>query len=485
MQPFHTEILVRWFKAADPQEGIDNECLIQLIDDTNQLSSNLESLKKQHLETQINQISNEIWEELNKHKNEVKPFAKFLAHHSNGSGDELNGACKSVLHLFTIIKEITDATQIFDIDTDNTFAHYSNNLSIVKFESDTYVYIKKYKKPPSCQTEDIQKLIEAELDERDLKALKSADPAYRKKDLIKKGTISINDFGKQSLEELIEYFEEKNYLKIKELRLCDYIVDKETKIFELRDEDIDLILEKFPNLTSLSLANCKMSNETAQNLAKLTTLIDLDLTGCKTLSDFRFLESLTSLKKLNLNWCIKFQSTDLPLLPPSLTSLNISNIPIDSFAPSSTILPELQHLEVNHCLALTKIDLKDKKHLISLRADSCTNLAEEPNLENCSLLEILILAFCKKLTSIPSLVNFKKLKHVNLKSCLKLKNIEAFKDNPSIETVNLASCKTEMNVLLTCPSLKEVTILSNNDMPLRLQKRLSGKKVKIKKLRFS
>src|SRR5204863_2641608 len=102
----------------------------------------------------------------------------------------------------------------------------------------------------------------------------------------------------------------------------------------------------FPNLNSLSLANCIISDKTAQKLAQLTNLKSLNLKGCKLITNFDFLKSLTKLEDLSVESCDGFTPPSLKnCLLPFLKCLNISHTPIQMVKNEENCLEKLEELD--------------------------------------------------------------------------------------------------------------------------------------------
>ncbi|XVE57361.1 hypothetical protein DITRI_Ditri04bG0085200 [Diplodiscus trichospermus] len=353
--------------------------------------------------------------------------------------------------------------------------------------------------------------------------VKGCDRLYGLRHMKRLPSLKVLDVsGATRIKEIIfDCFDGTDYLRILDLSetkirflpnslsqgLCELKVKDSPKLLQLPSttalknlESLDLsgssLPQKFPdgffeNLTSLqslNLSNTKF--ESLPSLSKLGNLRHLLLKGCS-LEKLPELKGLTSLVELDLSNC-KSSATKLPSLE-GLKFLEI--IDLSSYNALSEIDPSFAHMSWLRVLDLSETQissvpsLPNPSKLRSLILNNCTKLQTSPNFEILSQLEELNLSgtsFLKDVKAVESLnclTGLQKLKLSEIPSegikSLRLKNLKQL-EVLDLSVVSLPSLDSLSNlrklVLRGCSSLKELPSLDSLSHLEELD--LSGTKVK-------
>lgn len=227
------------------------------------------------------------------------------------------------------------------------------------------------------------------------------------------------------------------------------------------DENFILNLKCLPNsIRFLDLSQCKKITNSHLEILP-TYLVELNLSWCKGLSDFRSLKKFVNLENLNLESC-SVSNINLKELPSNLKSLNLSwcgsitHMEIQSLS-SLHKLEEL-HLEGNYQLtnqaiealpsSLTSLNLSQFKHF----NDKC--------MQAISLLPLkkLNLSFCESWNDIHLLPNT--LTYLNLSKCHQIESKDLAHLPVSLIHLNLLGCyKIRDEGLIHLSKLTNLTFL--------------------------
>lgn len=161
----------------------------------------------------------------------------------------------------------------------------------------------------------------------------------------------------------------------------------------------------------------RQNPKTLIDLTALTTLKQLrslDLSACRKINDFSPIESLQSLKFLNLNWC------------------NIADL----------------------------IPLKDLASLKSLQLRACYKIKDIAPLQKLTNLESLNLCKGRGLENIEPLQELRSLRNLELRECTKVSNITSLQGLVALESLDLSFCRkiTDIKVILTLSNLRRLDI---------------------------
>lgn len=454
MQPInYSNLIQRWYNAADPRNPASTSDLNQLVNDTKNGITYLEYLKENNLTNEIKNISSEILQKFDKHGiGESQLLAKLIGYHSCDYDKSLN-IYKTIHKLFQIVaKSCESSPEIFNENLNANSNFDCNLLSIMNIDAQSVTYINhnKNNQLPITQMKNmnVESLIDSYLDDRSLKALKIADSGYKKRDLI----IKLNQGGAPVDKVNIYTVKQKvNIYSIKQIvdLLGDHCVEI-TRLTINNEEDIETMLDKFPNLEHLTI-NCKtdISNKGAQNLSKLNKLISLNfILDLKNIKNFNFLKSITNLKNLNKDSINKINQ---------LKTDTINKLNQGEFFNVDIIKQKVDFLVYflgDRCKEITRLTIHKNE-------DIKTVLDNFPNIENLTI-------DIKKDISDEDAQNLSKLtKLVNLSfslSCNKIKNFSFLKSLTNLQNLNLEFCK--IRSLKDCPSSLICLNISNTGVKI-------------------
>jgi Leucine-rich repeat (LRR) protein len=235
-------------------------------------------------------------------------------------------------------------------------------------------------------------------------------------------------------------------------------------------DSIDLnILGKLIGLQSLVLKGYAWSSDLAP-LRHLTNLTHLSLTNDQ-LKDLNGLHSLTSLVKLDLSDCRSLSNLQGLRLVPQLDSLVLHNC--TDLADVGTIgaLPGLTYLDISADHRFPT-DLEDNEKVLSLYGlqghPQLTTLILEGRMSVLNLtglsklpaLKVLNLRSCDNLVSLSGLHDMPQLGLIDASGCDRLKEISGLHDFPSLKSMIFVNCDSLMRVkdLSGLPSLEMLNL---------------------------
>jgi internalin A len=202
------------------------------------------------------------------------------------------------------------------------------------------------------------------------------------------------------------------------------------------------------SLQTLNLTGCEQLSGNLSPLASLTSLQLLNLVACQQLSgDLRPLAGLTSLQSLNLRWCGQLSGDLTPLARlTSLQSLDLSSCDQLSDLTPLARLTSLQSLDLGYCKQLSG-DLSPLARLTSLQSldlSSCDQLSDLSPLAGLTSLRLLDLSHCKQLggdlSPLASLAS--SLWSLHLSGCEKLSgDLSQLARLTSLQSLHLSGCE--------------------------------------------
>jgi len=185
-------------------------------------------------------------------------------------------------------------------------------------------------------------------------------------------------------------------------------------------------LIKLPNLTALRITRSPtLDNNSFKYLARCTTLLNLDLSGCIWFTNNLYhLTTLRNLTALNLSLCTGITSWDILEYFPHLVTLKLNRTPLDITA-KTIYIPSLRRLEV--------LSLND-------------NVLTESDINSISTLphlKVLHLCGCKTLdgNSLNPLSNLKCLTTLTLQTCDGLDHLNFLKFLTNLVHLDIAYCR--------------------------------------------
>lgn len=244
--------------------------------------------------------------------------------------------------------------------------------------------------------------------------------------------------------ENLKTFEE--YLAYAELHGNDLLsIDLSGYSSDFDDSQLEQILAKCPNLSSLKIQSRKMTDQALTTIFKRKNLTSLSLISCKELTD-KGLEELQNLKLLTL----------LDLTGYKLTDEGLKNL------KSLTRLQSLKLTACEHITDASLVNLKSLKHLSILDLYRCMLITDEgvKHLKELKELSNLNLSFCQLLTdkATESLQELKGLKILKLASWVLLTD-EGFKNIAKLN--GLSKLDLSYTQLLTKNALLRLSKLKN------------------------
>ena len=192
---------------------------------------------------------------------------------------------------------------------------------------------------------------------------------------------------------------------------------------------------------SFSRWRLERSLNSIAKLAALRELRQLDLSGCRQLTDIDPLRNLTALASLNLSSCE--QLTDIAPLRnlTALASLNLAGCWQLTDINPLRHLPAVASLNLFGCRQLTDIvPLRNLTALASLNLSWCEQLTDIDPLRNLTTLASLYLSGCQQLTDIDPLRNLTALTSLDLAWCRNLKRVECLPHLSALRRLDLVQC---------------------------------------------
>lgn len=191
------------------------------------------------------------------------------------------------------------------------------------------------------------------------------------------------------------------------------------------------LMSTMANLRHLDLSGCVLGDCGMRELAKLTLLESLDLTGCRLVSDagVREVASLTSLVELKLSRCGLVADTGVRTLTKSLPSLRVLDLSycplISDHGVGELVLPELRQLDLSGCKSMTDVGFKKLvlfTSLQKLKLRSCAITDDAvAELATITTLRELDLSYCQSIsTNGVQKLSKLELSHLGLSGCKQL-----------------------------------------------------------------
>ena len=291
---------------------------------------------------------------------------------------------------------------------------------------------------------------------------------------VPKGTKDLSDLGKLTfLETLV--IEDVNVENLQMLSTMTQLKNLTVRGCPLAATDLRII-GTLPNLESLILSNCSLTNISGlQNASRLVTL-DLSNNAIKDLSGLSFMEKLTT---LDLNSNALTNLSPLSALS-NLTTLNVSYNSLSSIAPLAAC-PKLSVLNASNNM-IAEIPRFDDPTVLTELTLTSNELTKIDALANCTSLTGLGLAY-NQITDVSSLAGLKKLISVNIshnqistlpnwsKSCSlvnldashnKITSVSPLRGLANLNNVNLDQNKiSNVNPLAECRMLVRVSVFGN------------------------
>lgn len=529
----YSNIVQRWYDAADPKSALSSSQLQVLIKDTDQFNAHIEVLKEQGLIDEVDQIFHETKKEFDKHGiGESELLAQLLAHNTSGTGRELNGAYKSFHHFVQMLADTNESpnytteqvsgfffnstkkiakpygtSKVLDPNFDLTSDFSPDLLNIMNIDAAALSYINKYKRPIP-PIEDIEKLIKSKLDAKSLKNFCLSSSRYmklKKIKLLNKGG-TINEFKINSLDCCVTYFGKELCAKINhlDLRSCQ----------QISSEDIDLLEKYFSNLNSLAVGFVKVYRDKSSfdNLTKKDFLYlqhrcsqilkdqkinilndngklkDLKIKSIKHLVFYFGKKFCAKIKRLDLEGLRKhITALDVDLLAeycPNLEHLSLDFCSITSVAqPRLATLTSLQSLSLNGCHYKNRLsndlDLRFLQHLTKL--ETLRVRCDEMPYDSYYTLDFL--KYCPSLITLDisgmrirnldPLIYCPKLKKLDVSHCGEMNDHQGILHCLALEYLNFRFCRRlSMKLLLELSYLKSVKFVLRDAIPVELREML-------------
>lgn len=234
-------------------------------------------------------------------------------------------------------------------------------------------------------------------------------------------------------------------------------------------------LKNLPNLHKLNLENCsQLTDKIGEDLEALTNLTDLDLTGCNFTDSNKIGSHLAKLKKLN---SLKLRSCSIndefgPHLEQltNLTFLDLSASEItDGIGASLESLVHLTTLEISQCMNLTNVIGQHLEKLIKLRSLnlSMVSFLDDSigqNLKNLKNLESINFSYCEDISPAicSDLSELDNLTTLNFHGCEKFgenMNTEIVKLNDQVEHLNLFGTEINNDTIACLQKFKKLKTL--------------------------
>ncbi|GMY29955.1 putative disease resistance protein At4g19050 [Fagus crenata] len=248
-------------------------------------------------------------------------------------------------------------------------------------------------------------------------------------------------------------------------------------------------LSELGNLRQLFLRHCPLKE--LPKTEGLKRLQELDLSNASSLVDFqdKSFEHLVYLRDLN------FSNTKIKILPSIAKLKNLRKVLLQNCGDLTELLlskelEKLEELDLSGCTALKEIEANVLENMVHLRSlnlsgtslklpqmSKLTNLIElsiqgckfsdsEPDLGNCTKLEVLDLSETD-IQSLPSLENFGNLRDLKLRGCSGLKKLLSLKSATHLEVLDLwGTGIKEWTGITEFPSdISELTRLKHLDLP--------------------
>ncbi|VYS62970.1 unnamed protein product [Arabidopsis thaliana] len=159
-------------------------------------------------------------------------------------------------------------------------------------------------------------------------------------------------------------------------------------------------LSKATDLGSLKLNNCKSLVTLPTTIGNLQNLHTLEMKECTGLEVLPTDVNLSSLINLDLSGCSSLRS--FPLISTNIVCLYLENTAIEEI-PDLSKATDLKNLKLNHCKSLVTLPttIGNLQKLVSFEMKECTGLEVLPTDVNLSSLMILDLSGCSSLRTFP------------------------------------------------------------------------------------
>ena len=199
------------------------------------------------------------------------------------------------------------------------------------------------------------------------------------------------------------------------------IADEEYKLAEGQIE-----FERIAGTKSLSMEGLLKLERLPPQLAELTSLKTLNLSGCWQVSDLSVVAGLTALQTLNLSWCE--QVSDLSVLAglTALQTLDLSGCPQVSDLSALVGLTALQTLNLSWCEQVSDLSaLAGLTALQTLNLVRCEQLSDVSALAGLTALQTLDLVRCEQLSDVSALAGLTALQTLDLSGCPQVSDLSA------------------------------------------------------------
>lgn len=222
-----------------------------------------------------------------------------------------------------------------------------------------------------------------------------------------------------------------------------------------KEEQVLRALQPHRNLNALKIIYY-MGKELPRWLVQMTafggstfsSLVYLRLVGCNNIAALPSSTIVPSLKQLRVEHGHGLTSVNVGCFP-SLERLGIYNCSkLSCISTSSMVHQVLRYLTVTDCNILTDLDLSCFPSLLELSIQYCVQFScISPNgFENCTKLQSLIIRYCNSLESIPNLKPLQNLKELRINACSSIRSkIDGIKDLPNLERLDLGPFSEQLD----------------------------------------
>lgn len=429
----------RWYNAA--KNNLDTTGRMNLYKETDDVVEFIGRRLKEAGKGQIKEVNNlcmAIIEGFNK-PDESKKLTMWIAENTSikeGRQMELTGAYPVLHRLFETIAKIQEKP----VDPAN-------------IDHDALQSISSSKKGLPESTKDLEHIYFSQLSTNDLLAMCATSKESKAFilphliDRINNQELILSDLGIRTVEEAIKFFD-KSCSRLRILNLRDFA--------GINDQNIENISESFPQVTSLFLKNALITSAATSSFAKMTSIKNLEFSGCQEIDDFSFLENYSKLTNLSLSGCEQINDFSFLEKCPSIKSLDLSNSSItnDDFSFLKKC-PLLTSLNLSGCELISNFNfLENCSSLTNLDLSKC-DINDTSFLEQCPTLTSLKLSESQEITSLNFLEKLPLLTSLDLSKCWNLEDLSPLKNCPLLTNLNFSECQSvqDCSFLRNCPSL--------------------------------
>ncbi|MDO8988419.1 MAG: leucine-rich repeat domain-containing protein [Sideroxyarcus sp.] len=200
-------------------------------------------------------------------------------------------------------------------------------------------------------------------------------------------------------------------------------------------------LEKHIALQQLDLSGCRQISDLAP-LEKLIALQRLDFSWCVQISDLAPLEKLTALQWVDLSGCEQISGLAPLEKLTALQRLYLSMCDqISDFAPLEK-LTALQRLELSMCDQINDLaPLKTHTALQQLGLSGCDKICDLAPLEMHTALQQLDLSWCKQISDLAPLEKLTALQQLDLSGCEQISDLAPLGKLTALQRLDLSGCE--------------------------------------------